>query len=1468
MATFSYKGYDFEVDHTPNEEEFAQMASHVDTLPPKAPKTGAPEGTYGGALKSAFAGVGNLADVAGSTLYGGGAALLGADQTAIDTEEAMRERIKQRNEWANPEGAEFTTGQKLAGALATLPMQVIGAGLSPATTVDTMLQSGESTGQALKAGAVDAAGNLIGIAVPGWKQGSMAVRGLTGAAAGAGQDYATKKAIQALAETEKGKKAFEPSASDAAVAGLIGGGMGAAMGSKGVKPSANPTVKALQEAQAARTAAKEMAPVEAPAPDVMGRVAEQLGYQEGAVSPLRNKPAMTDMAEQLARSGEQQRGIIADTEIAARQQQMETEMRQRLAQEATIAERARQENAPVGSPEYQARLAALAEQQRLAEVQTQDPALRAQEAEATRVAQEQKGKTSLPETPIYELAPNGQLRVKQETPVATEMPTKTNLETAVEKIASGQKFSMNSEERVMWTKTRAALDSAVDGFKTLSDKQIMSKIQDRAWVQSAVDKVKQMQSMYSDIATRSKNLKTNQEALKKRELLNDHLETLDQLLQARPDTSSKLQGPKTMEAKRAEMSFNTRTRRQGGGLFLGESTKLENSLTEQPDVQIPKNPETEAVVAKALKEGKDGKLWTYMQSGATSAAMKTGSAAIKAASEIIQNGIKRGEQSIRTYVFPAEQSLRLLSKNELTTLKDVFMEEGKSGQRFDADLLESTLSIKQLEAYVNMRNMFDDTLAAQNAARVAKGQEPITANEAYMASRWEGDFRRPVYDYTLDKNGNKQFDAEGNPKTHLVWYLASNSKLGLEYQSKHLLKEFPDLVIDAKKDHTVRSTTGKTDLQSMYTTMLDLLGRDDPAIAKIKQAIEDQTSAEAQTTLSQEKHFENKAGIRGYVGERPGHSGTREALAMFQQQVQYAKNAYKWSEMQKAADDIKGIVSDKGLQEQQPNNVKYIREYFKNAIGHGEAETMRSLEDSFRNGLGVSPKVVNEAIGDLKGVFILQKLGVSAGYSMANFIQASNTIPYLMDLRAKGFKGNPVTALAVGVPGGLAMTASHYLKSLGGEYVSLLPNQFFKDAFQYAENNGVTSRSIYDEGPLSGSFGGISRVGELMGKTMTAPEVMVRSVAFMSYAQMLKDSGKFTDQNKMFQKAEEYVNMSMVDYRETERPLIFSKMGGAGNFLNTLQTYPMSFYNQYAYMAHEAFSNKNPTPLVVSLALQGAIAGAMGVPYTEDAYKLFMFIKDNMVSTGTWAKMKDSPLLSDPKLWMMETLGKGSVYGALSENTGLGLTSRVAAPGVGAMLQSPVGPAVDIAGQIGALGSAVMEPTNAQKWAQVGIKSIPTGLQGLFETAPFMKDHTFVERPDGKKVFMKTSDLAAREAKYARTPEEVAMRKWGLRSQKEVVESDVTYATEHANQVLKERSGKLVGEYYDAVRSGNREKAAARMKLYTELTGKEISDVQAEQELRKEFLTKSERVLTKEGSPAELVNSARMQKLIDMEFGK
>lgn len=244
MPTFSYKGYDFEVDHTPSEQEFAQMSAYVDTLPPKEEKKPKEKAGIGTGIKSSFASVGNMADTALSTLAGSAAALFGDDKEAVRIADEMEQRRQSRNQWANPNNEELGLGAKVAGTLATLPMQVVGMGLSPAETTRVAKESGETNTAAIRAGLIDAAGNAAGIAIPGFKQGSTLMRMGSGAAVNAAQELAAKKAIQMSLDTEKGKAAFEPTMEDAAVAAIVGGGLGAA--SRGQPKQSKPTTNAAK----------------------------------------------------------------------------------------------------------------------------------------------------------------------------------------------------------------------------------------------------------------------------------------------------------------------------------------------------------------------------------------------------------------------------------------------------------------------------------------------------------------------------------------------------------------------------------------------------------------------------------------------------------------------------------------------------------------------------------------------------------------------------------------------------------------------------------------------------------------------------------------------------------------------------------------------------------------------------------------------------------------------------------------------------------------------------------------------------------------------------------------------------------------------------------------------------------------------------------------------------------------------
>lgn len=1451
-----------------------------------------PKAGIGTAVKSSFANVGNMADTAMSTLAGSAAALFGYDEEALRIADEMESRRQSRNQWANPENQELTTTGKVVGTLATLPMQMVGMGFSPAETTRTALESGESNEAAIKAGLVDAAGNAIGVALPGWKAGGVLVRGATGAAANVAQELATKKAIQSMMETERGKQVFAPNIDDALVSGIVGAGMGVGMGTK---PSAT-KLTGNKKLDSIRTeaAAKPVAP-ETPKAPMMEPEQLRLFDQFDERSPI--SPYQTEMAPDMWRVDEN--GIPIRADLSMEVQNLQQPLQRNLFGDELDVNFPRDPNKPL-------------------DMETGDIPGTERFSDPVQFRNDPEGQ--IPLTEAIDLMPEGVrnrvngkfapgttrqsaldlLRGEIEASPALEV-AKMDAETVMRSVmeASGDNLKgFNAKMRkqkgaLLVGGKKVDVVPTEDGFVATMDGQEVGYLRSNITPEqrtmlgedASVDMVKVNPELRGqgvgkalyDAWTKANegnvipSGKTSKEAWatwKKNntpavdKFVNQEAQRI--LGGADPQmVVGNITDPAVAQRVQARAAL---LKKQGGGFKIDWSDKItdmENSLVRSEDGSfIPKNPEVADVLTKALSEGKDGKLWTYMQSGATSAAMKTGSAAIKAASEIVQNSLKRADLAIRNSVFPAEASLRKLKGMEIEELSTLFKDEMFNGERYDGDILAKHLTVKQLEAYRNMRDLFDKTLDVQNEARLAKGQDPISPREAYLSSRWQGDFRRPIYELVVNPDGTPKLNKEtGLQEQKLVWYLAANSRMGLESQTKALIKEFPDLVVDKSKDKVVRSSTSKTDLQSAYSTMLDILGRDDPAVDKLRQAIQDQVVSESELTLAQKKHFEKKGNIRGFVGDRPGFTGSKEATAMFQQQIQYAKNAFKWSEMQTAGDSIKELISSPELQKQQPNNVKYIREYYKNAVGMGESAVFKAIDDSIRTGLGISPSEVSRVVGNIKSVFIMQKLAASAGYTAANMMQTTNVLPYLMNLRGQGYKGNPAVAIAVGVPAGLAMGVSHYMKALGGEYLSALPNQFMRDAFQYAEDNGVTARSVYDEAPLTTNNKVFDAAAFTARFTMAFPETVVRSTAFMTYAQMLKDSGKFTDQSKLFQMAEELVNKSMVDYRESERALLFSKAGTTGNFLNTLQTYPISFYNQWAYMAGEAMKGR-PAGLATMMALQYAIAGAMGLPGFDDADKLYRWMRDEFVSTSTWNKMAKSPFFSDPKLWMMENFGDAAVYGALSDQTGIGMTSRVASPGMGAMLQSPAGPVMDLGKQAINLGKAVTDPTNPTKWAQSAMSSVPVGLQGLLETAPFMKDHTYVERPDGTPVFMKTSDLADRKGGYARTPEEVDVRKWGVRSQAEVKARDVGYATSSANMSLTRRGGELIDQYYDAARNGNVKRATELATLYKDITDRDISSTQTDNQMKEEFYTEIERNADKSNTPRQLLNAARMSKIL------
>ena len=129
--------------------------------------------------------------------------------------------------------------------------------------------------------------------------------------------------------------------------------------------------------------------------------------------------------------------------------------------------------------------------------------------------------------------------------------TGKSLSGAADLLASGKSPAlMSAEQKIAWDKTKVDLADVVPGMKSLNDKAIAAKMQDRAWVQDAIAKAQDKARAFQDIAARAQSERLRQDALMKREQMLDLLENLEgQFSKARPVKTGG-QGPKTRAFQR------------------------------------------------------------------------------------------------------------------------------------------------------------------------------------------------------------------------------------------------------------------------------------------------------------------------------------------------------------------------------------------------------------------------------------------------------------------------------------------------------------------------------------------------------------------------------------------------------------------------------------------------------------------------------------------------------------------------------------------------------------------------------------------------------------------------------------------------------------------------------------------------------------------------------------------------------
>ena len=192
---------------------------------------------------------------------------------------------------------------------------------------------------------------------------------------------------------------------------------------------------------------------------------------------------------------------------------------------------------------------------------TVDQLIRRQQeaAEAAQRATEAATRVPTGRGMALEMGPEGKLRPASQGMVGatpdTIMSAGYPLSSAVEKVSSGRNFALTAEEKIAWDKTRVDLADAVPGFNKLSDKAILGKMQDRAWVADAVQKARDQAKGFAEIGRRSDDRIVSARADAESARMMNLAESLEESLRARPvEMKNRSQGPKTRAARRNELA--------------------------------------------------------------------------------------------------------------------------------------------------------------------------------------------------------------------------------------------------------------------------------------------------------------------------------------------------------------------------------------------------------------------------------------------------------------------------------------------------------------------------------------------------------------------------------------------------------------------------------------------------------------------------------------------------------------------------------------------------------------------------------------------------------------------------------------------------------------------------------------------------------------------------------------------------
>ena len=832
----------------------------------------------------------------------------------------------------------------------------------------------------------------------------------------------------------------------------------------------------------------------------------------------------------------------------------------------------------------------------------------------------------------------------------------------------------------------------------------------------------------------------------------------------------------------------------------------------------------------------------------------------------INHARARGELYDRERLAPLNKAMKnMVSKNwkESATLMEVMKREMFAKERLTAEeLVESGLNQRQIDVYIGFREEADMALIKVNENRRLNGQKEVTAHEAYIASRWGGDWQTPVYD----------------EKGRIVWFVAERSEAAANHALAWIKVKHPDLDFSKSKvKHRKGMDRDSFSFVDSYAKMKEILGEDSPLLQQLEDTYSLRLQKEgSQSVLGMEKHYEPKTGVRGFTGDRPWANQKADVEAFWEGQMSQLRNEVMESELRIATTKINEIVRDPEFKDSHPVLLDLMKDVWNAEMGRGSHKAVVAFEKALSKKLGQMPDYF-PLPSDMTGAqrwlnfskewFYVTKLGVyNVPFAIVNAVQPVFTIPHHLELANQGYKFNPLIAMfqsmrATGAA--LSRTASDtgFTKMMGIE-------QVFVDAAKYMEANGITALNQFSEIGQMNHSAAYTKAKSWLGWSITGPEKFARTMAFMSYVSHLEQSGKFKgDQMAMFEKAHELTNKSMVNYKHTARADVFNKLGVTGNALATLQSFKVNQYNQLYDFGKKAYKGAAKgdlaalTPLITLMATQLTMAGAMGFYGMQAVEDMWDYYKDAYVKLGG---TNPDILTFSPKQTMLENLPEWMAMGGLSKV--MGGTNYQSRQDAGVILtptlEGMLPFAADLSHQALEVGRMLTSDRTKEGVDNAMTAVLPSSLKGFGEI-----HMTSTMQDKDKNPYTKDRKSLA----YKREPGEATVRGipfHGVGTTREAAMKQQTFLTKNAEAYIDKAGTNVADKFHQAVRNNDKAGIVEYLEKYARL-GKDaikLGDT-AETQLEKRFSTEYERMVERASqkgvSDAELMRIQRLIKSMD-----